>query len=50
MAWDLAYLNIDATFEFLEQFTIDAYAFFLKKKKKKCRYFWDTARNMVIFG
>ena len=40
----LAYLNFDAIFEFLGQFTIRCIYYF----PKRCWWFWDRAQNMLI--
>ena len=42
----LAYLNFDAIFEFLKQFTISCILSFLKNVYK----IWDRPQNMLILG
>ena len=42
----LAYLNFDAIFEFLGQFTINAYIIF----QKRCWSFWHRPQNVLMLG
>ena len=40
----MAYINFDAIFEFLGQFTIRCIEYF----SKRCWYLWDRAQSMLI--